>query len=158
MQSSLFRRFRFSTMAVALLVAGIFFCCFSRNMLGDPDIWWHLRNAQYLVIHHAFLRQDIYSSTIYGRPWLNPEWLSELPYFYAWRWLGLRGIYLLTVFLIELLALGVCNLAWQRTRNIKPAILASCIFLIMASVSFGPRTQLLGWLCFVAELTILGAY
>jgi hypothetical protein len=152
------RFFSFRVMTVVLLIAGIFFCCLHRNILSDPDIWWHLRNAQYLVSGHSFLRQDIYSSTIYGKPWPNPEWLSEIPYFLAWKWFGLRGIYVLAVTMVEALALGVWALAWQRTRNTKPAVLASCTFLIMATVSLGPRTQMFGWLCLIVELTIFEQY
>jgi len=158
MRSLFSRLFNFSAMILVLLVAGIFVCCLNRNILADPDIWWHLRNAEYLLGHHAFLRQEIYSSTIYGKPWPNSEWLSELPYLLAWKWFGIRGIYVLAVAMIEILALGVWALAWQYTRNAKSALLASCLFIFMESVSLAPRTQMFGWLCLIAELMILEGY
>ena len=152
------RTFSFYTILVAVLIAGIHVFCLNRNILSDPDIWWHLRNARYLISTHTFLRQDLYTSTIYGKPWLNPEWLAELPYYAAWRLAGFRGIYLLTVGMIEVLALGVCALSWQRVHNIKAAILAPCVFIFMASVSTAPRTQLFGWCCLIAELFVLEKY
>src|SRR5689334_9217032 len=56
--------------------------------LNDPDIWWHLRNAQYLLQHHQFPRFDMYSFTAAGHPWINHEWLSEVPYYVAYRAFG----------------------------------------------------------------------
>src|ERR1700688_18793 len=37
--------------------------------LDDPDVWWHMRNAQYLFQHHQLPRQDMYSFTVAGHPW-----------------------------------------------------------------------------------------
>ena len=45
--------------------------------VGDPDIWWHLRNAQFLVQQHHFPRQDMYSFTAAAKPWVNTEWLAK---------------------------------------------------------------------------------
>src|SRR5580704_8973512 len=52
--------------------------------MADPDIWWHLRNAESLLKYHQFLRYDSYSFTVAGHPWINSEWLSEIPYYLAW--------------------------------------------------------------------------
>jgi len=41
--------------------------------MRDPDIWWHLRNAQTLLTTHHFIRQDTYSFTTFGQSWINPE-------------------------------------------------------------------------------------
>src|SRR5579875_3185811 len=47
---------------------------------ADPDIWWHLRDAQILVNTHHFIRHDLFSYTAAGAPWMNHEWLAELPF------------------------------------------------------------------------------
>jgi hypothetical protein len=156
--SAFSRIFTFPAMVAMLLVAGVYLCSLDRNMLSDPDIWWHLRNAQYLLTSHTFLRRDIYTFTINGKPWLNPEWLSEIPYFAAWKLGGYRGIYLLTVGMIEVLALGVCALAWQQIQNIKAAAISCIAFLMLASVSLAPRTQLFGWACLLLELCVIERY
>src|SRR5438270_13873709 len=49
--------------------------------LNDPDIWWHMRNAQYLFEHHQFPRTDMYSFTLAGHAWISHEWLAEIPYY-----------------------------------------------------------------------------
>jgi hypothetical protein len=155
LRSTFARLFSFSTLLTTLVVTLIFFFCKGRNLFVDPDIWWHLRNADYLLRSRAFIHADMYSFTVGGRPWIDSEWLSELPFYCAWRWFGARGVLGLTICLIEAVALGVCWLGWQRTRNIKPALLACCLSLLMISVSIGPRTVFFGWLCLIVEIFLL---
>jgi hypothetical protein len=66
-------------MCMFLLAAVIF--GFSAKQIAEPDIWWHLRDAAYLFQHHSFPGVDAYSFTAAGSPWLNHEWLSEIPFF-----------------------------------------------------------------------------
>jgi hypothetical protein len=76
-------------MLVAILFASPFFASLDVQQGGpvmrDPDIWWHLRNAQILLSTHHFIRQDLYSFTTAGQPWINPEWLAEIPYYFGFR-------------------------------------------------------------------------
>src|SRR5579884_1656301 len=53
--------------------------------ISDPDIWWHLRDAQILINTHHVIRQDFFSYTAAGAPWMNHEWLAELPFYAAWH-------------------------------------------------------------------------
>src|ERR1700689_3600579 len=67
---------------------------FANRSIADPDLWWHLRNADVLVRTGDFVRADAYSYTVHGAPWINHEWLGELPYYLGWRCFGLQGLYL----------------------------------------------------------------
>src|ERR1019366_4066644 len=68
----------FSIVALELsLLAGV--------SITESDIWVHLRNAQELLTRPSFLRADLYTFTSAGAPLLNFEWLSELPYYLAFR-------------------------------------------------------------------------
>jgi hypothetical protein len=158
LRSTFARSFSFSTMLAGLLVTLLFFLFLGRNIFSDPDLWWHLRDARYLVTSHAMIHGDMYSFTATGNPWINSEWLSELPFYLAWERFGPRGLFLLTIMLIEAVTLGVCLLCFQQTRNIKPALIASGLFILMMSVSMGPRTVMFGWLCLIAEIYLLRAF
>ena len=61
--------------------------------MRDPDIWWHLADARQLMTTHHFIWTEPNSFTVGGQPWVNPEWLSELPYWFGYQALHLRGIY-----------------------------------------------------------------
>jgi hypothetical protein len=151
----LHRYFGFSGLLVALFLSVVYFFCSHRSLLADPDIWWHLRNAQYLFQQHAFIRQDLYSFTVQGKPWINPEWLAEVPYYLAWQWFGYRGLFLVAIGMIEALVGGCVVLCVQKTGEIRAAILACAVFVLLATVSYGPRTLMFGWLCLIVELWVL---
>jgi hypothetical protein len=127
----------------------------AHGKVADPDIWWHLHNADYLVHHHTLPRSDMYSFTVPGYPWMNHEWLAELPYYFAWRVWGLSGIEGVAVSILMLIFLGVLYLAYRECENYKAAVLASSYAVFLGRVSFGPRTILFGYACLVVLLILL---
>ena len=135
------------------LMAVVFF--FVPRSISDPDIWWHLRNAQILASTHKFIGADLYSYTAFGSPWINHEWLGELPFYFGWLLGGERGLYLITVLSIEILILGIFLLAYRRSGNLKTSFVAAVIASALSTVTFGPRTVLFGWIFLVAELLLL---
>ncbi len=148
--------FSFPVVLAMALAASIF--VFDSSSIADPDIWWHLRNAQVFVQTHSVVHHDFYSFTATGSRWINEAWLSELPYYFAWQWFGIRGIYLVMLVEVQLILLGVFGVAYLASKNVKSAFLASWLAVWLATVSFGPRTLLAGWLCLVAELYILAQF
>ena len=156
-RQSIWRKiFSFPVLLALSLGASIF--VFDSGSIADPDIWWHLRNAEVFVQTHSVVRHDVYSFTAAGSRWINEAWLSELPYYFAWQWLGIRGIYLVMLVEVELILLGVFGLACLESRNVKAAFCASWLAVWLATVSFGPRTLLAGWMCLVAELFLLAQF
>ncbi len=123
--------------------------------LPEVDIWWHLRNAQYLFIHHQLPNIDTYTFTVAGQPRMNFEWLAEIPYYLAWRGFGLEGIEILMLLLLEAIFLGVLLLCYQRSRHIKASVLACWLAVFLATVNLGPRTILFGYGYLVILLAIL---
>src|SRR2546428_13000355 len=147
------RAFSFLTMLTFLLVTLEFMM--TRGSVVAPDIWMHLRNAEYLFQTHPFPRTDMYSFTVSGHPWINHEWLSEIPYYLAWRAGGLGGVNAVMFATISLIFLGLLYLSYMETRHFKAAIVACCFLTFIAAVSFGPRTLLFRYLYLVLLLIIL---
>jgi len=153
-KTSILRRvFSFSTALAA--VVGVTVFAIARRGLADPDIWWHLRNADYLLTGHGWPRADMYSFTVYGDPWINHEWLAEIPYYLAWRAFGIVGIKALSLLLLEAIFGGLMYLSWRRSRNIKASVAACYLAILLGSVSFGPRTLLFGYVYLLALLFVL---
>lgn len=142
---------------LAVLFAFVVFLAVPKR-IADPDIGWHLRNAEVQLHTHAFLRLDLYSFTTPGKPWMDHEWLSEIPFYLAWRAFGPRGIFLVTVAAIETILLGILGLAYIESKSIKAAFLVSFVSIFLAGVSFGPRTLLFGWIFLVLELCLLASF
>ena len=139
------------TAVLLLIVLGLIFGL-ARGRVADPDIWWHLHNAQYLVQNHALPRLDMYSFTVAGHPWMNHEWLSEIPFYFAWTFLGLSGIDAVTITLLSLIYLGVLYLAWKESRNFKAATIATVFAIFLGMLV--PRLQ--SAMGLVVVLTVLG--
>lgn len=127
----------------------------SRSGMGDPDIWWHLRNAEYLIKNHQLPRSDMYSFTVAGHPWMNHEWLAEVPFYLVWRAGGLVGIKAISIALVEVIFLLLLYLTYKESGNFKAAVAAVALSTFLAKVSFGPRTILFGYLYLIIMLLIL---
>lgn len=150
------RLFGFPVLLTVLFALGVFLAV--PKKVADPDIGWHLRNAQIQLQTHAFLHRDVYSFTTAGKPWMDHEWLSEIPFYLAWRAFGPRGIFLVTLVAIEANLLGILGLAYLESGSIKAAFVVCFAALFLAGVSFGPRTLLFGWLFLVLELGLLAEF
>ena len=137
----------------AAIVAKMFWAC--RSGFGDPDIWWHLRHAQYLVTHHKFLTEDTFSFTAAGAHYLHYEWLSELFYYLAYRAGGFTGTFIFCSAMLSILMLGVYSLCEARNQDWFTCGFAAVAATILAPVGSGPRMHLVGWLCFLIMFAIL---
>jgi hypothetical protein len=145
--------FSFLTMLTFLLATLQF--VMSRGGVSDPDIWWHLRNAQYLFQNHQLPRHDSYSFTVAGASWINHEWLAEIPFYLVWRAWGLAGVNVVMLIVIELIFLGLLYLCYHESGHFKASIAACAFCTFLAKVSYGPRTILFGYLYLVILLIIL---
>jgi hypothetical protein len=123
--------------------------------VADPDIWWHLRNAADLLHTRHFPHTAPWTFTVAGQPWMNGEWLAELPYSFAYRVVGDRGLFLVTMLVTCAIVLSVYALARMRCGSWRGAFLGAVVTAAFATVSLAPRTLLFGWLCLVAELAVL---
>lgn len=145
----------FLAVLTMVLVGIVFILSLYRPDMNDPDIWWHMRNAQFLFQQHQFPRHDMYSFTVAGHPWINHEWLSEIPYYLAYKTLGLVGIKSFSFCLLSTTFLLLLYLCYQESRNFKASVTACYFATFLATVSFGPRTILFGYLYLIVLLIIL---
>src|SRR5262249_6308825 len=143
----------FLAVLVVVLIGWQF--AFVGSSLNDPDIWWHLRNAQYLFQQHRLPSHDMYSFTVAGHAWVSHEWLSEIPYYVAYRALGLSGLKVMTFVVLDVIFLLLLYLCYRESRNFKASIVACLFATTIATVSYGPRTILFGYVLLLIELIIL---
>lgn len=143
--------------AILLMFPVLFTTALNRELrlVSDPDIWWHLADARQLFSDHHFIRTEITSFTVAGQPWVDPEWLSEIPYWFGYQAMGLRGIYLVTWLVISANLLFFYWRGYLRSRHPGGALLASALGLVLITVNVGPRTIAVAYLALAAELMIL---
>ena len=148
--------FSFPVMCMFLLAAAIF--GFSAKQIADPDIWWHLRNASYLFQYHSFPSVDTYSFTAAGSPWMNFEWLSEIPFLLGFKAMGLQGMLAVYFAVLVLIYVGVYYRSCRAGADCKDATVVTLLAIFLGVVSIGPRTLLFGWLCMVGLLLVLDRF
>ena len=127
------------------------------GVLGDPDIWWHLADARILFQSHHFIRIEPYSFTVAGQRWVNPEWLSEVPYWLGYKTWGLVGIYLVAWLGLSLNVLFVYWRSSKSARNSGVALWMSALGFVLMWVNAGARTILFAYLAMSAEMAVLEA-
>ena len=139
------------------LLIGAIFNNLARS-IAEPDIWWHMRNAQYLLQYRSFPRVDTYSFGAAGSPWMNFEWLSEIPYLLAFKAMGLRGLVLVYFAVLTLIYAGVYYRSCRAGGDCKNATLVTLLAISLGFISLGPRTLLFGWLCMIGLLLVLDRF
>ena len=148
--------FSFPVMCMFLLLLLIF--GFSTRRIAEPDIWWHLRNAAYLFQYHWFPSFDTYSFTAAGSPWLNDQWLSDVPFFLGFKARGLQGVLAVYFAVLVLIYTGVYYRSCRAGADCKDATAVTFLAILLGVVSIGPRTLLFGWLCMVGLLLVLDRF
>jgi len=143
----------------AVLTCSLMYLVFvlSRRNIADTDLWWHLRNAQHLFTTGHLPVVDSYSYTAPGATVLPFEWLSEVPFYLAYKWAGLPAIFVIVFLLSTAIVLGVFRLSYLASGDVKNSFLVTVGAAVLASVSIGARTLLFGWLYLVSLLLILEA-
>jgi hypothetical protein len=47
-------------------------------LLNDPDVFWHIKVGEWILLHSAIPRVDYFSHTMLGASWHPHEWLAQL--------------------------------------------------------------------------------
>jgi hypothetical protein len=137
---------------VALLALGLF--AMAARGVTDPDVWWHLRTGQLMLLQHGVFHTDPYSFTRSGQPWISHEWLSEILMFGLYRLAGFGGL----IVLFAAITAGTFLLVFSRSPG-RP-YLAGFMTLWGAAASghsWGVRPQMLSLLLASAFLWLLEA-
>ncbi len=99
-----------------------------RMMNIDGDLGRHLTMGRYILDHGQVPTHDLFSHTMTGQPLIPHEWLSQVLFALAKRWMGLDGVVLLSALVISL----AFWLVYHRARRQSQNILFSLAFTILA--------------------------
>jgi hypothetical protein len=150
----------FPTDAAALLFGLLIFSvaifAVRRAFLSDPDTYWHIATAKWMLAERALPRHEIFSHTAAGQPWVNIEWLAQIILFSIYDWFGWRGLVLLCGLVI---ALTFVLLYALLARELRPTVAlgSAALSFTFASGHFLARPHLLTfpiivvWTAFLAR-------
>jgi hypothetical protein len=128
---------------LALLVAG------RSDMLRDPGTFWHVAAGDRMLASGQVIREDPFSFTRGGRPWVADQWLAECVMAIVHRWADWDGLLLVAAALLA----GVY--AWIGARLLRgglhwlPTVLLLGVAMLIGAPQFHVRPL-------VATIVLLG--
>jgi hypothetical protein len=159
MSEALALRLRRITPGQLLVVAAfVVILCVLVRRGGDPDIFWHLVTGQWMVDHHRIVSQDLFTFTVAGKQWIDPEYTTEIIAYLVYKLGGLTLVSLAfgaVAFVGFFLILQRVRL--ERTNMVIAAIVIGVAALGGAAV-WGPRPQMITFTLTCLELLWLDRY
>ena len=122
---------------------------------GDPDTYWHLASGQWMLDHHALLKNDVFSSTVPGQPYSVGEWLGEVGLalaFGAGQWVGLA---ILRAVLVAIAAFFLARLARRGGAPLVAALLVVTWALVVSKTRWTDRPAIFTFVLFPVVLDLL---
>jgi hypothetical protein len=121
----------------------------------DPDTWWHLRTAAWIVEHGAVPFVDPFSAFGMGKPWIAYSWLYELLLLGLYRWLDLAGIVLFAMAGSLATAMALHALVGRYERRVPHALAVTMVALAAMAPVFWPRSWVLSIVLFIVQLHVV---
>src|SRR4026208_808948 len=77
-----------------------FLLAFASRPLSDGDFWFHLKTGEYILATGQVPKQELFSFTSFGTPWIAHGWLAGAIFYAIYSKLGFYPL----IFLFSLLA------------------------------------------------------
>lgn len=121
----------------------------------DYDYWWHLADGRFILAQHALPSPDPFSFTAAGRPWIDHEWLTELPMYLLHQAFGIRGPLALFALCTAVAVLLTFSTVRRLGLRNNPAFLLTALMLAAIWLFTGARPQAAGFVLAAAVLWLL---
>jgi hypothetical protein len=125
---------------------------------GDPDIFWHLVTGQWMVDNHQVVSQDIFTFTVAGKSWIDPEYTTEIIAYLLYK---VGGLTLVSLGFAAVTFTGFL-LIWRRVRIEASNLVIAAVVIGIAGLAgaevWGPRPQMITFAFSCLELLWLDRY
>ena len=133
----------------AILWIGIFIAVVGmgpRLMNVDGDLGRHLTIGRYILDSGQIPTRDLFSHTLYGQSLTPHEWLSQVIFALAERWLGLDGVILVCGLVIATSFWLVFRLARSQSHSLLVAAVVAIIAMAASSLHWLSRPHIFTFL------------
>lgn len=128
------------------------------TLVFDLDIWWHLATGWVITNLHSIPKNDIFSYSAFGLPWVNHEWLFQvLSWILYDRW-GIGTLTVLKFLLTCALSAVVFRTIVLLTTSRSIALWGVVLLLWTISFRIVERPYLVGLVFFAVFYHILHRY
>jgi tetratricopeptide (TPR) repeat protein len=105
--------------AAVVVLALAFPFLLALEKVSESDTFWHLKTGEWILSHGSIPRTDPFSATVYGKPWLDWEWLFQAGIYSVYTWGGFKALVLAKAAIVFLTGL-VIFLACRRNGAGSP--------------------------------------
>jgi hypothetical protein len=107
-----------------LVAAGVYalLLALGPRLLSDPDSYSHIAVGRWIMAHGAVPRNDLFSFSMLGAPWITFEWLSQVIYAAVYALSGWDGVVALAAAAVALAA-GLLTHFLLRELSLKLTLL-----------------------------------
>jgi hypothetical protein len=141
-----------------VVAAFIVILCVIVRRGGDPDIFWHIVAGQWMVDHHQVISHDIFTFTVAGKQWIDPEYTTEI---IAYLLFKVGGLTLVSLGFAAVTFVGFL-LVWRRVGLEMSNRFIAAIAIGIAGLGgvevWGPRPQMITFTFTCLELFGLDRY
>lgn len=124
----------------------------------DPDIWWHLATARWILQHHAFPVNDPFSAYGMDKPWYAYSWMFDLTVEFLYRWFGFVGIVLYEIAVRLVVPVALFHLVRSLLSDFWRALLITAVGVYVVSHVLTPQAAMITILFCIIELDVLLAF
>lgn len=131
---------------------------FAANVeIKDLDLWLHLKMGEFILQYGYVPDTDVLSCTIFGKPWVNHEWLFQvIAYFVFHNW-GAEGLISMQAFVVAFTFLILLFLGYNKEKQFGVTFLLLLIMLVY-QVRFTIRPDIFSLLFFALYIYILSLH
>lgn len=120
----------------------------------DPDLWWHLRDADYVLTHHQVPHASLFTQYS-NRAYVDYSWGSEIIISRFYHWFGLIGIVALRSTVEVLITIFLFLLLRRKLRSFWQALPLAAAGMWAIHHCLGMQPMLFSILMFVVELSLI---
>ena len=121
-----------------------------RMLNMDGDLGRHLTVGAYILDSGKIPIVDLFSNTMAGLPFTPHEWLSEVMFALAYRFMGLTGVVLLTAFLIALVWYRLSFVVLRESKSFYLSLILIITGIAASSIHWISRPHIFTYLFLVA--------
>jgi hypothetical protein len=129
--------------------------CVHLAIVGDPDVWSHMRTGLWILRQRAVPQTDPFSMYGAGKPWSEYSWFFDILIFKLNAWFGLKGLVGYTVTMLALVTMALHRLARRLQPDFIIAVLLTFGAIFCLVNLWTPRPWWFTILFFVLEIDIL---
>jgi len=144
----------------SILWAAVFFGGLAlgpRMMNLDGDLGRHLVLGGYILDNGAIPLHDLFSHTMFGKPFTPHEWLAEVIFALSYRLMGLDGVILVSSLLISTTFWFVFIQIRAMNKTLLPVVLVVLLAIVSSSLHWLSRPHLFTFLLLALWMQELAA-